>query len=442
MLGSEMKQERIRRIASLKAIIQPLLTEHQALADGAKNEEGEDRAFNHEEFEKHTQLAGEISNLTHELESLETELRAINSVQRDHEEKAERGGYHSIEQLPQNTAEYRETFAQALTTGNKGPNLEKVQRLAELIGPNHQNLTGESPSTGAVLIPTIIVEQIMMEAAKASALLRVSDVSMTSNLIQTMPFLSELGLMSPRSQAESYVKSAPTIAGKDRSIYNFGLLFSVAQELRDDVPALEAALSAQVGRSAGYSVEEYGFKGVNGEADFTDQAGNAVTLTLTNKVPTGILEYAAGVVPAVTAAATAAVAYDDIVKLKQAVNPVADAGGSFIVSRDFETQVYLLKDSQGRPLWQPAVAAGRPNTILGAPYDLTTRLADVAVSSTPAVFGDFRSAHKIDMKKDWVMKSSEHFYFGSGNIAYAADMRFGALVYLNEYIARLNMAAA
>ena len=281
-----------------------------------------------------------------------------------------------------------------------------------------------------------------MEAENSSALLRLSDVSMTSNRIKSTPFLDELGLMAPRDEGESYVKSSPTMEAKNRKIYNFGMIFAVSQELREDVAALEAALGSQVGRSAGYTVEEYGLKGVDGEADFFDQAGAPTTLTLTNKVPTGILKEGATVVAATTGAGTTAISYEDLIGLKQAVHESADANGTFIISRDLETKALLLKDGDGRPLWQPAVMAGTPATMLGRAYALSSRLDAVGISSTPAIYGDFRAAHKVDIKKDWLLKSSDHFYFGSNMIAYASDMRFGAITMLKKHISKLTMAAS
>lgn len=432
-----MKQDLIRRINALKGTLQPLLEQSRDLADKAVDGEGNPRAFTADEFATHENLANEITPLTSELQNLETELKAIDIVGREHEERADNLGLSGAHALPENSAEYRETFAKALCGGGRGPNIEAIGRLQELT-----NLTGTSPSTGAVLIPTVIQQAIMMEAENASALMRVSSVSSTSDRIKSMPFLGELGLMAPRAEAEAYIKADPTLVGKNRTIYNFGTMFSVSQELIEDVAALESALGAQLGRSAGYTVEEYGLKGVDGEADFTDQAGSPVTLTLTNKVPTGILNEGAGVVPVTTAAATAAVTYDELVATKQAVNPVADNSASWIISRELETEVLQMKDSQGRPLWQPSVLAGTPNTLLGRPYDLSSRLGDLAASATPALFGDFRSAHQIDVKKDLYVKSSEHFYFGSGMIAYAADLRFGALVTMEKLISKLNMAAS
>lgn len=435
-----MKQDLLRRISALKGTLQPLLEQSREIADKAVDGEGNPRAFTPDEFAKHENIAKDITGLTAELQNLETELRAVDIVSRTYEAEADRCGLPGAHALPQNSAEYRENFAKALCGGQRGPNTEALNRCLELADP--KALTGTSPSTGAVLIPTVIVQQIMFEAEQASALMRVSDVMSTSDRIKSMPFLGELGLMAPRAEGEAYIKADPTLVGKNRSIYNFGTIFSVSQELVEDVPALEAALATQLGRSAGYTVEEYGLKGVGGSASFTDQAGSPVTLTLTNKVPTGILKEATGTVPAKTAASQTAVTYDELVATKQLVNPVADNLASWIISRELETAILTMKDDQNRPLWQPAISAGTPNTLLGRPYDLSTRLGALSASSTPALYGDFRSAHKIDVKKDLFVKSSEHFYFGSGMIAYAADLRFGALVTMKNLIARLNMAAA
>lgn len=436
----DMKQDLLRRISALKGTLQPLLEQSREIADKAVDGEGNPRAFTPDEFAKHKNIAKDIIGLTAELQNLETELRAVDIVARTYEEEADRRDLPGAHALPQNSAEYRETFARALCGGSNGANVEAVNRLRELADP--KALTGTSPSTGAVLIPTVIVQQIMMEAEKASALMRLSDVMSTSDKIKSIPFLDELGLLAPRSEGEAYVKASPSLVAKNRTVHNFGTLFSVSQELIEDVAALENALAQQLGRSAGYTVEEYGLKGEAGATSFTDQAGSPVTLTITNKVPTGILGNATSVVPAVTAAATGAVTYDEIIGVKQAVDPTADNFGSWIMSRDMETEVLTLKDSQNRPLWQPAIAAGTPNTLAGRPYELSTRLGGLTASATPLLFGDFRAAHKIDIKRDLLVKTSEHFYFGSGMIAYAGDLRFGALVTLKNMIARLNMAAA
>jgi len=436
-----MRQERIRRIAALKDLITPLLVEHQALTDGAVDDKGEQRGFNSEEFEKHTRLATEISNLNHEIQHIETEIQAIDSTEREHDQEADRQGLGDREQLHQNSQEYRETFAQAICGGGNGrPDVEAVSRLNELLGGDYQNLTGQAPSTGEVLIPTVIAAQIMMEAENSSAILRVSDVSQTSNLIQSTPFLSELGIMAPRDQGEAYVRSLPTITPKNRKIYNFGLMFAVAQELREDVPALERALSQAMGRAAGYTAEEYLLKGENGQDTFFDQAGNPVTLPLANKVPLGILNEPAANVADVPTTTSGELTYEDFIQLKQAVHESADANGIYILSRAAETAALLLKDNDGRPLWSPSMVAGTPASINGRPYQLSSRLGNVVTGQNPMIYGDFQAAHKVDVKKNWTLKTSEHFYFGSGMIAYASDMRMGAITTLQNFIAKSTAA--
>lgn len=66
-------------------------------------------------------------------------------------------------------------------------------------------------------------------------------------------------------------------------------------------------------------------------------------------------------------AAVAQAGYDDFVKQKYSLKPQYRAQASWLLHRLMLQDLALLKDTQGRPLWQPSMVVGQPDTILGLP---------------------------------------------------------------------------
>jgi HK97 family phage major capsid protein len=56
----------------------------------------------------------------------------------------------------------------------------------------------------------------------------------------------------------------------------------------------------------------------------------------------------------------------------------------------------LLKDGDGRFLWQPSFQLGQPETILGRPVVELPDMPDIAANAFPIVFGDFSGYRIVD----------------------------------------------
>jgi predicted phage gp36 major capsid-like protein len=57
--------------------------------------------------------------------------------------------------------------------------------------------------------------------------------------------------------------------------------------------------------------------------------------------------------------------------------------------------VRKLKDSEGRYLWQPPVAAGQPATLLGYPLEADENMPNIGANTFPIAFGDWRAGYLI-----------------------------------------------
>jgi HK97 family phage major capsid protein len=96
-----------------------------------------------------------------------------------------------------------------------------------------------------------------------------------------------------------------------------------------------------------------------------------------------------------TAAGIAGITYADLLDLEHAVDPAyrANGVGSFVFNDATFKAIKGLMDSDGRPLWLPAISGSSPATILGYGYVIDQGVADIAASAESAAFGDISAFH-------------------------------------------------
>ena len=433
MLPAMDRNDILRSIDNRKAEVTPILGEYEALIKSTKGtgEGGKDRAFTAEETAKHVALGGRINAINQGLATDKGMLRALDLSNEADDKTASDLGLSGRNKLPQASDEYFDSFHAFARSGFDARSVDPDKFKA---------LTTVSPSTGGVLIPTVIETGILLEAAKLCPLLRISGVQMTTTLKSQIPFMGELGVLAPRKEAEAYAGYDPVLSAKTLDIFNYGGLFPVSQELMEDAEGLEGGFREIWGRAYAETIEEYGIKGTTGQTAFTDQAGGALTVTLAGRVCPGLRAASGTAIPVVVALAAAAVAYDDVVKLKQAVDATYRSGVVYYISADFESKALLLKDTTGRPIWTPSMIAGQSATLNGSPYEVSSKLAAATTGLNPAFCGNFAMGHRIAIRKGLTIGTSGHYLFGNGMIAVKGDVRWGAMVKYNAAIARLNMA--
>jgi HK97 family phage major capsid protein len=71
------------------------------------------------------------------------------------------------------------------------------------------------------------------------------------------------------------------------------------------------------------------------------------------------------------------------------------SNSSWLMTRAFRNKIRKLKDSQGRYLLQPSIAAAAPDTLLGYPLYIAEDMPAIATDGVGALFGDFNQGYKI-----------------------------------------------
>lgn len=135
-------------------------------------------------------------------------------------------------------------------------------------------------------------------------------------------------------------------------------------------------------------------------AIFARKEGTAFISGTGSGQPKGILTYAAGTawgqVEQVNSGTSAIVTADGLVKLYYALKEEYASRSTFLMHRSVTQAVRLLKESTtGQYLWQPGLAAGAPDTLLGVPVAQSADMPVAAASSLSVALADFASAYLI-----------------------------------------------
>lgn len=101
----------------------------------------------------------------------------------------------------------------------------------------------------------------------------------------------------------------------------------------------------------------------------------------------------------------------------------------------------VLKDGDGRFLWQPSYQAGQPETILGRPVIELPDMDDVAAGAEPIIFGDF-SGYRIVDRLAMSVLVNPYLLATQGLTRIHATRRVGGRVIQAAKFRKLRIAAA
>lgn len=89
--------------------------------------------------------------------------------------------------------------------------------------------------------------------------------------------------------------------------------------------------------------------------------------------------------------------YDELVSIPARLDPAYLQSGNlaWMGSQPALTAFRKLKDSQNRPLWEPSLQTGTPDSLLGYRFVLNNDMAVPAANAKSLAFGDFRSGYVI-----------------------------------------------
>ena len=207
--------------------------------------------------------------------------------------------------------------------------------------------------------------------------------------------------------------SDPTLSSVTLGAYKVGTIIQVSYELlHDEGFDVAGFIASEAGMMLGVTVDTAYVAGTGTTQPTGFNAAATVALTAaTGTGSTTGLPTSGSVIGA-----------DVLIELYHSIVPQYRPRASYIMHDSTVKVVRKLKDSTGQYLWQPALVAGQPDTILGRPVYPDPHMPQIGVSTVPIAFGDFRGYFIRDVTPLRFERSDE-FAFGTDLVSFRALYR-------------------
>ena len=201
-----------------------------------------------------------------------------------------------------------------------------------------------------------------------------------------------------------------TITTVNLSVSKYGYLTLVPTELVQDASFdLEGYISQAAGRELARTLSAIGSAALI--AGFT-------TAGVTGPVGTTV---------SLGSQATAGMGSDLLVNLFHSVLPEYRTNAAWVLADSSYAAIRNLKGApNGSSIWQPALTAGDPDTILGKPAYVVPQLPAMAANAKSIYFGEM-SALKVRIAGGIRFERSNEYAFGNDQVAFRALVRTGAV---------------
>ena len=103
------------------------------------------------------------------------------------------------------------------------------------------------------------------------------------------------------------------------------------------------------------------------------------------------------------------IGYQDLINLEHSVDPSYRGGAKFMFHDQTLRFLKTLLDKFGRPLWQPSVVVGQPDTVVGYQYVINQSFPQIAASATTVAFGKWDKFIVRKVKDLQVLRLDERF---------------------------------
>ncbi|MBL0924418.1 MAG: phage major capsid protein [Sphingomonadaceae bacterium] len=165
------------------------------------------------------------------------------------------------------------------------------------------------------------------------------------------------------------------------------------------------------------------------------QAPTAVTNDATR--PFGTLQYVAS---GAAGAFVASNPQDKLVELVHALRAPYRQGAAWVMNASTLATICKFKTTDGAFIWQPGIAAGQPDTLLGYPVVEAEDMPDIAANSLSIAFGNFKAGYLIAERSETSILRDP--YSNKPYVHFYATKRLGGAVTNSEAIKVMKFAAS
>lgn len=306
--------------------------------------------------------------------------------------------------------EYKAAFWNVMRERNASPTL----RNALSIGTDTE---------GGYLVPDEF-ERTLIEALQEENIFRtLGKIIQTSSGDRKIPIVTAKGTAAWLDEEDAYPEADDNFGQVALSAYKLGTLIKVSEELlTDSVFNLPSYIATEFARRIGAKEEEAFFVG--------DGTGK----------PTGVFATSGGAQLGTTTASATALTADEIIDLFYSLKAPYRRKAVFLTNDATVKALRKLKDGNGQYLWQPALTAATPDTILNRPVHTSAYVPTIAAGAKTMAFGDF-SYYWVADRQARSFKRLNELYAATGQVGFMASQRVDGKLILPEAIKCLAMKA-
>ena len=278
-------------------------------------------------------------------------------------------------------------------------------------------------SEGGYLAPDEFERTLVTALEDENIFRKLAKVIQTSSGDRKIPVVTTHGSASWLDEEELVPESDEAFGQTSIGAFKLGTFIKVSDELlNDSVFDLQSYITSEFARRIGHKEEDAFFVG--------DAAGK----------PTGIFHTTGGAQVGVTTAGSTALTVDEVIDLFYSLKSPYRRNAVFVMNDATVKAIRKLKDGQGQYLWQPAMTAGTPDSILNRPVYTSAYVPTIAAGAKSIAFGDF-GYYWIADRQGRSFKRLNELFATTGQVGFMATQRVDGKLILPEAIKVLQQKA-
>lgn len=299
--------------------------------------------------------------------------------------------------------EYRKAFWNVMRT--KNPYYDVVNALQ-----------AGTDSEGGYLVPDEFERTLIQALEEENIFRKLAKIIQTSSGDRKIPVVTTHGSAAWLDEEELIPESDEVFGQTSIGAYKLGTFIKVSDELlNDNIFDLQSYISTEFARRIGSKEEDAFFSG--------DGSGK----------PTGIFAAANGAQVGITTASVTAVTIDEVIDLFYSLKSAYRKKAVFLMNDATVKTIRKLKDGQGQYIWQPAVTASTPDTILNRPVYTSSYVPSIEAGAKTIAVGDF-GYYWIADRQGRSFKRLNELFATTGQVGFMATQRVDGKLILPEAV--------
>lgn len=285
-------------------------------------------------------------------------------------------------------------------------------------------LSEGTDSEGGFLVPDTFETTLIDTLNDELVIRKLAHNFTTASGAHKIPVVSAHGAASWTDENATITEGNQKFGQKSIGAHKLTALIKVSEELLNDAAFnLESYFSQEFIRQIANAEDEAFVLG-----DGTDR-------------PFGLLDDTEGGEIGVTTAATNAITADELIDLYHSLRAPYRKNAVWILNDATIQAVRKLKDENKQYIWQPSLAVGVPDTLLGRPVYSSANIPTIAAGAKVAIFGDL-SYYWIGDRNGITFKRLNELYADKGQVGFLATKRVDARLVLPEAVKILKIKGA